>query len=410
MILSLLSLFLAQLCTASTMVKEGVNFLTKENLDYALTNNYTVLAMWNGNTCKMCLDEFWTIQGLFYSFQRESSFLVMANTMGVDEELDKLYHINIQSEYPEYRLFLRGSSEPADTFVHPDGGLNTLYGREPELDALAREFMAATDRGAKLAVMKKVVKLKNRYQAAYRYYKAMKILVRQGAEALQAELTAVQERREAAELFSKEYKKEVGMENVIRQFEAISLERAVVELTPYNFDFVVNGERDVLVYFAVEGCKPCAEFAPIFQAVAEANESGVVLARMDLSLYKSYARRYHIEAYPVMKWFAKGESSQFPYAVEVARTKEAIESFIQEQLHPEETEQSNPEEKETEQVNSEVKEMEQVNSDGKETEQSNPEVKETEQVNSDGKETEQSNPEVKETEQVNSDGKEEAEL
>lgn len=55
------------------MKRRGVNFLTKENLDYALTNNYTVLAMWNGNTCKKCLDEFWTIQGLFYSFQRESS-------------------------------------------------------------------------------------------------------------------------------------------------------------------------------------------------------------------------------------------------------------------------------------------------------------------------------------------------
>lgn len=27
--------------------------------------------------------------------------------------------------------------------MHPDGGLNTLYGREPELDVLAREFMAA---------------------------------------------------------------------------------------------------------------------------------------------------------------------------------------------------------------------------------------------------------------------------
>ena len=52
------------------MKRRGVNFLTKENLDYALTNNYTVLAMWNGNTCKKCLDEFWTIQGLFYSFQR----------------------------------------------------------------------------------------------------------------------------------------------------------------------------------------------------------------------------------------------------------------------------------------------------------------------------------------------------
>ena len=52
--------------------------------------------------------------------------------------------------------------------------------------------------------------------------------------------------------------------------------------------------------------------------------------------------------------------------MEVARTKEAIESFIQEQLHPEETEQVNSEVKETEQSNPEVKETEQVNSDGKE--------------------------------------------
>lgn len=36
----------------------------------------------------------------------------MANTMGVNEELDQLYHINIQSDYPEYRLFVRGSAEP----------------------------------------------------------------------------------------------------------------------------------------------------------------------------------------------------------------------------------------------------------------------------------------------------------
>ena len=32
--------------------------------------------------------------------------------MGVDEELDRTYGINIQSEYPEYRLFLEGSATP----------------------------------------------------------------------------------------------------------------------------------------------------------------------------------------------------------------------------------------------------------------------------------------------------------
>lgn len=115
--------------------------------------------------------------------------------------------------------------------------------------------------------MKKVVKLKNRYTAAYRYYKAMKIVVRQGVEALQEELEAVTERRKAAELFSKEYRKEIGMENVIHQFEVVVLQHTVVELTPYNFDYVVNSQRNVLVYFAVEDCKPCEEFAPIFVSV-----------------------------------------------------------------------------------------------------------------------------------------------
>ena len=54
----------------------------------------------------------------------------------------------------------------------------------------------------------------------------------------------------------------------------------------------------------------------------------------------------------MMKWFAKDESNKvrigrrsdhkFPYAVEVARTKEAIESFIQEQLNPEVKENAEP--------------------------------------------------------------------
>lgn len=121
--------------------------------------------------------------------------------------------------------------------------------------------------------MKKVVKLKSRYKAAYRYYKAMKIGVRLGMEALQEELEAVTARRKAAELFSKEYRKEIGMENVLRQFEVIVLHQAVVELTPYNFDYVVNSQRNVLVYFAVEGCKPCEDFAPIFVRVKRRNDA-----------------------------------------------------------------------------------------------------------------------------------------
>ena len=52
-------------------MRRGINFLTEDNLDRALRNNYTVLAMWNGGECRKCLEEFWTIQGLFYTFERE---------------------------------------------------------------------------------------------------------------------------------------------------------------------------------------------------------------------------------------------------------------------------------------------------------------------------------------------------
>ena len=112
--------------------------------------------------------------------------------------------------------------------------------------------------------MKQVLKIKALHPAAFRYYKVMKILVREGEEALRRELAGVEESLEKTELFDKEYKKLVAMENVIHQFEAIPFNRTVIELTPYNFDYVVNSARDVLVTFYVDGCGPCESFAPVF--------------------------------------------------------------------------------------------------------------------------------------------------
>ena len=53
------------------MIHRGINYLTKDNLELALSNTYTGLAMWNGGECRKCLEEFWTIQGLFCTFERE---------------------------------------------------------------------------------------------------------------------------------------------------------------------------------------------------------------------------------------------------------------------------------------------------------------------------------------------------
>lgn len=48
------------------------------------------------------------------------------------------------------------------------------------------------------------------------------------------------------------------------EFEAVPLTNTEVTLHPYNFDYVVNGKRNVLVFFYAPWCQHCKKFEPDF--------------------------------------------------------------------------------------------------------------------------------------------------
>ena len=86
-----------------------------------------------------------------------------------------------------------------------------------------------------------------------------------GEEALQQYKDRVEEDLKAVQNFtSNEYLKLRALQNVAYQFERLQLQNTVVELTPYNFDYVVNGKRDVIVCFCAFWSQDCASFKPIY--------------------------------------------------------------------------------------------------------------------------------------------------
>lgn len=86
-----------------------------------------------------------------------------------------------------------------------------------------------------------------------------------GEEALQQYKERVEEDlRSLTDYTSNEYLKLRALQNVAHQFERLQLHNGIVTLTPYNFDYIVNGKRDVIVNFCVAKDEDCIAFAPIY--------------------------------------------------------------------------------------------------------------------------------------------------
>ena len=63
---------------------------------------------------------------------------------------------------------------------------------------------------------------------------------------------------------SNEYLKAKALQNVAYQFENVQLYNELVQLTSYNFDFIVNGKRDVMVLFCSSYSEECKTFLPVY--------------------------------------------------------------------------------------------------------------------------------------------------
>ena len=55
-----------------------------------------------------------------------------------------------------------------------------------------------------------------------------------------------------------------ALQNVANQFEVLPLNQRVVVLNNYNFDYVINGKRDVLVLFYSSEAKEENEFLTVY--------------------------------------------------------------------------------------------------------------------------------------------------
>jgi len=110
----------------------------------------------------------------------------------------------------------------------------------------------------------------------------------------------------------------------------LSLSSNVVDLTPENFDQVVDGSKGALVEFFAPWCGHCKHLAPEYELVADAfvKQTDVVIAKVDADAHKDLGNRFDVHGYPTLMYFPKGSTTPLPY--EGGRTAEDLVNYVNE--------------------------------------------------------------------------------
>jgi len=106
--------------------------------------------------------------------------------------------------------------------------------------------------------------------------------------------------------------------------------RAVVDLTPDNFDTVIDGSNPAFIEFFAPWCGHCKNLAPEYEQVGQAFapfKSSVVVAKVDCDAHGDLCSRFQVSGYPTLKWFPQGEVTN-PEQYSGGRTADDITSFI----------------------------------------------------------------------------------
>jgi len=103
----------------------------------------------------------------------------------------------------------------------------------------------------------------------------------------------------------------------------------VRELTPSDFDSVVDGSKAAFVEFYAPWCGHCKNLAPEYEVVGDAfAKEDVVIAKVDADAHKDLGERFDIHGFPTLKFFPKGSTT--PEAYEGGRSADDIVNFINE--------------------------------------------------------------------------------
>ncbi|MFD8636923.1 MULTISPECIES: thioredoxin family protein [unclassified Streptomyces] len=74
---------------------------------------------------------------------------------------------------------------------------------------------------------------------------------------------------------------------------------ATVELTKENFDQTISENPFVLIDFWAGWCRPCLQFAPVYDKVSEANPD-LVFAKVDTEAQQELAAAFEITSIPTL--------------------------------------------------------------------------------------------------------------
>jgi len=104
----------------------------------------------------------------------------------------------------------------------------------------------------------------------------------------------------------------------------------VKELTPADFDSVVDGSKNVFVKFYAPWCGHCKSFAPELEKAGDAFKgvNDVVIAKFDADAHKDFASRFAIQGYPTLKFFPKGSNKPVDY--EGDRSADGVIKYVNE--------------------------------------------------------------------------------
>jgi protein disulfide-isomerase A6 len=107
----------------------------------------------------------------------------------------------------------------------------------------------------------------------------------------------------------------------------------VVDLTPENFDKVLDGSKAAFVEFYAPWCGHCKNLVPVYEAFADAfahAKDKVVIAKVDADAHSALGSRFDVKGFPTLKFFPAGNPDE-SQKYEGGRSEDDLISFVEKQ-------------------------------------------------------------------------------